>query len=157
MLLESQTVVDIVSGPDVICIWQGDDFQLAFLEHTGRFSQCCSKTLVRKWLTGRKASPWLWDATVECVASWRCGRGTAQSCGSRIVRLIDHNQVNRRKPKGCVYLLMVFLSSSEHELLANFDSFSQAVAGFTLLSVLGLVLVCLFWIQGYMHANLILY
>jgi hypothetical protein len=39
---------------------------------------------------------------------------------------------------------MVFLSSSEHELLANFDSFSQAVAGFTLLSVLGLVLVCLF-------------
>lgn len=78
------------------------------------------------------------------MASWRCGRGTAQSCGSRIVRLIDHNQVDRRKPKGCVYLLMVFLSSSEHELLANLDSFSQAVAGVTLLSVLGLVLVCLF-------------
>lgn len=95
------------------------------------------------------ASSWLLE---ECVACWRCGRGMAQSFGSKTIRLMDHNQVYRRKLKGCIYLLMVFLPSLEYELLDKLGSTFQAISGFQLLSVLSLVFVCLFVLSSGLHA-----
>lgn len=63
-----------------------------------------------------------------------------------------HKQVDRRKLRGCVYLFKFFLPSSEYELLANYDSFFQAVPGFKLLSVLSWVLACLFGLNSRLHA-----